>query len=322
MKLYIDFSSIWQGILLEGSDSKSYFNKVRKPITKGYNPKPPFCVDITKNTVMGVIYRLTGEQRKLSQLNDYLNLENKIKFEVKNRVVTEEIMALRRAFDKGVDNPSGYCGIAQKEQNAMFLNPEYYQRLLYPLTCSPSKLYDFIVNNVPGRDPNLVIYSRLDYLDLANKAKAIRAKDVFSDQERQDMIEKFSKASCLSHHEYKHGAKSNYIVFVNSAIYLAFENIIKEFGLKPELFSDWKKGISARSITPKDMVGHITKGTNPVINYIMKETRQTNPIKKLDGTLVVEIDDSDGKIKELIDSANVGCFNVGKKGLGYVREIL
>ncbi len=71
MKITIEYEASWRNSFLDGSNNELLPQKGRKYIAsiKAIDDKPENFIrrDITKDTVMGVLNRLIGDQRKLYQ---------------------------------------------------------------------------------------------------------------------------------------------------------------------------------------------------------------------------------------------------------------
>lgn len=326
MKLYVSYASSWRGQMLEGNNSKDWFNRNRKVIRKGdlKSGFVPYDVKISNNTILGIIYRLVGEQRRLWRVletGEYLGISGKIDFIDNINFISREAVALREIGS--AMNPMGWSGIAKSETSNYFTNPNLYQTLIFPLVCSPSQLYDLIVNNKFGKASNTSINGRLDVLRLIDRIDNSKINDFTEDQiccMFDTLKNKFPKT------KYQSKDVNKYSVFCLSAMFLCAEHLVgqghKETGVK------WNKGggIGPRGATPKEFFSAITNGRNTVITFPMDDNwkRKTKKIEKPTGQLEITIDISKERaqeIKSMIESANVGCFSVGKKGLAYLSHI-
>lgn len=328
LSILIKYSGAWHGRFLDGELSRAYNNVNRKSFKKGTKDKRlPFYADISLNTIIGIIYRLSGEQRRLWRIledRNYLGLSgDTVEFEVYNRIDSYESVALR-SIDNAQD-PSGFAGMQKKEMNPIFLNSEYYQILCYPLFCTPDELYNLIVNKQFGR-ANIIIKNRLRLLDLQQKANSIKAVDVLSVTKREQMLSVIKNQ--LPKTKYQDKDKDNYALLCASAMHMSANYIIEKYDIKEPSDLGWHKGICPRGtggkvIDQKFMMSGIAK-VQTVINYPMSNNfhRKTNQLNKSDGYIDVRISGEDvGNIYDLITKANVGCFNVGKKGIAFVKSM-
>ncbi len=105
MRIVIDYDSIWQTSFLDGDPNKPISKKAnaRKFIatssTRGEQPAP-----ITNNTIMGVLCRLIGDQRKLYQARNSENyffseLEKKVSWKSKKENSNNELLYLSNKSD-------------------------------------------------------------------------------------------------------------------------------------------------------------------------------------------------------------------------------
>ena len=344
MKIVIEYSSSWDVKLLENNISKSSINKYRKIIKKNAKSN-----GVTFNTILGILYRLVGDQRKVWHIlerNNYLGLtEQNIRFKTYNVKKTKESIALRDI--SGVFNPASTIGLAKKESHPVFKDKNICGMMMFPFYCEPIELYDLIVNSKFGNVRPFDMKSRISIIKIFDKLKSeidleiknnnnltkmeikngvqITQKEVngLSLKQRLDIMSvlrnKFPDVNYFSSRE---ADISKYYIFCLSAMYICYDEIVKKYPYvsnfdKNNKDKKWAKGISKRNITDKDLVGSITGGKNTTINYPMM-------IDTSSGFLEITIDtdeESAIQLKEMIEYANVGCFQVGKKGLAFVKQI-
>lgn len=326
MRLVINYNNVWRGKILEGNNSKDWFNKNRKVMRKvnkdikklGINSLP-VSTPISDNTVLGIIYRLVGEQRKLwrvLEVKDYLNIVGKINFTNEESFISRESIALREIGN--ASNPAGWQGCAKKEDNIYFSDPKFYNILCFPLVCSPKELYELIINDKFGSE-NLKINGRIDVLKMVQSVddKKINKLSLIS---RINLTNKLKTGMP----GFKYRDKNIYKTLCLFAMHKC-ANYLKDMGFV-ETGIKWNKGISYRNATAKDIFGAVASGKNTVINFPMDDNwkNKTNKIEKPTGVLTINIDidhDSAQNLKDMIEAANVGCFSVGKKGLAYLDYI-
>ena len=116
LEIYVRFHSQWRNRFLDGDNNEPLAPKKTRPfiassqrinLQKGLQYANP-----GHDTVMGVLNRLIGDQRKLHQSrsdNEYyfgdMEANNQITFEFKDEIISHEVVSLR---DPGIsDDPSG-----------------------------------------------------------------------------------------------------------------------------------------------------------------------------------------------------------------------
>lgn len=153
MRISIEFDSCWQTSFLDG-DSNSPVSKKDNPRkfvattkTRGEKNMP-----ITKDTVMGVLCRLIGEQRKLYQARSSSNyyfseMEDKVFFSIRNREeITHELIYLTNKSDDRCAQ-SNFLGVLSSD-NPWFFSEEasIFWSVLY---FDKQELLNFILQDKP-----------------------------------------------------------------------------------------------------------------------------------------------------------------------------
>ena len=202
MRISIEFDSCWQTGFLDGEHDKP-FNKtnprkfVATTSTKGDKPTP-----IAKNTVMGILCRLVGDQRKLYQAKNsdnyyFADIEPQVSFSLSRIYQTsQELIYLTNKSDNrcaqstflGVlssDNPWFFSDAAPKLWSVLFLDKEKLLDFILKneiedteVDCSPKNLIariDVISNTKLEAGSVLMTKKRL----LSDKAKEIEKKETF-----------------------------------------------------------------------------------------------------------------------------------------------
>jgi len=362
MKIIIKYDSSWQAGMLDGNHDEKSYNTTRKnlkSVDDFSGPKIsenilPIEKNVSISTVHGLLYRLTGDVRPLWMIKKYDpyldNFVSSVKFEIVDEVIADQAMALRDISN--ADNPGSWSGPVKTETCKWFTEPELREQLFYPLSCSPSQLYDLIVNGVYGRDPNLRFNNRLGILEYVNH---IKNKGFTCPVKRQTAMEylkeNFEQKTGKTKPEYDKNLTADgkfadgYDAFVASALYLTHKYLCDKykiaesngvwscakFGVVETNENKWSKGISARGyggnlVTQKDVI-KILANRNSVMNYPMDVSKKDrkNKVKTSGGTLIINLElsrEQERHLKEMIEDAHVGTFRVGKKGLAYVDQII
>lgn len=162
MRITIEYDSCWQTSFL-GDDIKkpiSENNKLNQHASQGYKQKfvattktkGDTPAPITKSTIIGILCRLIGEQRKLYQIKAsgnyyFTNIEDKIDFDiVKEKSTEQELMYLTNKSENRCGQ-SNYLGVLGDD------NPWFFSKnsvLLWSvLYLNKNQLLDFLLQTEP-----------------------------------------------------------------------------------------------------------------------------------------------------------------------------
>ena len=336
MQITIEYESSWRNSFLDGSNNEALPKKGRKFIGSMTSLKQGenfIQREITLNTVMGILNRLIGDQRKLYQARNhpgyyFADIERLVRFEDKQEVNNNEIVYIRNMT--GSTDQNAFTG-AIKNDDVMF-SADYSAEFWGVLALDFSELCDFIINNslvtkTIQADP-LSIIGRLEVLNkekaVANEGRVSEARDVLKQH--------FPEAEYLNN-------KGNIapIMFYCSALYLQLNRLDTKLGGKYNVDSAKTRaggisGISKRGFTKKDFMDRFTTGAkktiwgNPYIlkEFIKGEGETTLRLTKASGKIEINLDidkDKAREIETMIENAGVSSFYLGKKGLAYVDSI-
>lgn len=332
MEITIEYESSWRNSFLDGSNNQTLPKKGRKYIGSGQKlgqSKNFVKREITIDTVMGVLSRLIGDQRKLYQarLSDnyyFSEIEGKTKWK-DQADCWNEVVYLRNM--SGSDDQNSFCGAIKLDDPR--LTSAYSQQLWGVLALSQEELIDFILNErqvVKAID--LTPFAIIERLEELQKFKPSEATGEFS--KAANYLAEFSeKSNALTSK-----GQVKWIAMYCAALYLQIERLKFEFNLDSATTKSGAiSGVSFNGFTKKDFLAKFTTTGikkkvwgNP---YIMKEKikgegERTSMLQKARGKLVITIDISNEKskgLKEMIESAGVSSFYLGKKGLAYVTSI-
>ena len=148
MRIIIEYESSWRNSFLDGSNDEKLPNKGRNfvaSMTELKKPENYFQREVTKNTVMGILSRLIGDQRKLYQARaseDYYfaDKEELIAFEDKPKVINREIAYIRNM--KGSTDQNSFTGMI-KVNDPIFLS-NYSKEFWGVLALDIEQLCEFI----------------------------------------------------------------------------------------------------------------------------------------------------------------------------------
>jgi Cas5fv helical domain len=168
MRIEIEYDSCWQTSFLEPVENSSVDSRkfVATTKTRGQTESP-----ITQSTILGILCRLIGDQRKLYQSKAcssfyFSGLEDKISFKVNSKSTTEkELVYLTNKSDNRCGQ-STFMGVLSSD-NPWFFS-EAAQRLWSVLFLSKKELIHFVLgsesckNTVDSTPKNLI--GRLDLI--------------------------------------------------------------------------------------------------------------------------------------------------------------
>lgn len=332
MKLTIDYESSWRNSFLDGDNNEPLPKGGRKFIASMDSLKKPENFierQVTIDTVMGILNRLIGDQRKLYQSRSsdnyfFKDIEPLVSFHDQPSVVNSEMTYIRNVT--GNKDKNSYTGMI-KVSDPIFTS-EYSSSFWGVLSLDLPELVQFILSkDVTFKSIELDPLSVITRLEAINKMKPVekegdieRAYDLLADK-----FEKFkgvnNKGLVLT------------ISMYCSALYLQLERLSNRYDMssaKTKL--GCIAGISNNGFTKKDFMGRYTTGEkkriwgNPYAReeFVTGEGKIKQFMTKASGTLEIEIDihlDKSKELSMLIVAAGVSSFYLGKKGLAYVSKI-
>lgn len=336
MLIKIRYEAAWRNSFLDGSNNEPIPHGGRKFIASMTELKKEGNYktrQISKDTVMGILNRLIGEQRKLYQArssDDYyfreieqVLTEESITDKAEN---TQEMVYIRNIT--GSNDQNSFTGMI-KTQDAAF-NSAFSSQLWGILFLDFPNLMEFCLNPKIGADTEV----KLDPIAVISQLEEINSlKPVELDEKYQEVLS-FLKLK-FPDVDYKLTAKGQMppITFYTSALYLQLEQLAKEYDLGNIVTkSGGLSGISKRGFTKKDFMDRYTTGNKKIIfgnPYLLKQRIQgegevTKLLTKASGLLEIDLKISREQAQDLqekIDCAGVSSFYLGKKGLAYVEDI-
>ena len=330
MRITVDYESCWRNSFLDGSNNEPTPKRGRKFVASMTSLKGDsgnfMPREITHDTVMGVLYRLIGDQRKLFQArqdSDRFFDEGLVSFTDTPKQKSDEVVFLRSTM--GSYDPNSFSG-ALKADHPMFTS-DCSHALWSTLWLDWENLCLFIRDekHQPAKamlDP-LSICARFDEIKkmkpLPNEGENGRALSALQ--------------SRFAGQDYLKNGKINPTAFYCSALYLRLERLADKHDTAEILTKNGKlSGVSKRTFTKKSFLGPLATGGqkpihgNPYIHkeYLKGEGEVTRTLTKASGRLEITINVDRGKAKEIramIECAGVSAFPLGKKGLAYVSAI-
>ena len=332
MKISLEYESCWRNSFLDGSNNEALPKKGRnfvgsmKNLENSENYKQR---NITLDTVMGVLNRLIGDQRKLYQSrigNTYYfkSIEPKIKF-VDTPLITNETTYIRNIT--GNTDRNSFTGAIRS--NHEIFTSDYSNSFWGVLALDIGSLCDFIIKEGYQVDAEIVLspLSIIERLEQLNKEKPVENKDNITEA-ITTLSNKYSDQSYLNNKD-----KALPISLYCSALYLQLERLSAKFDMESaKAARGGITGISKKGFTKKDFLNRITTGEKKRIwgnpykreEFVEGIGRTNLLMTKASGTLEININvdrEKAKEIKKMIDNAGVSSFYLGKKGLAYITDI-
>lgn len=335
MKITIAYEASWRNSFLDGSNDEPVPKGGRKfigsmtELKKDGNFKKH---DVTLSTVMGILNRLIGDQRKLyqsRQSEDYffkqLETEQKIQFLDRIKVETQEMVYIRNV--SGSTDQNAFTGLIKASDPAF--NSAFSDALWSVLYLDWDELLSFVLQD----GSSLPIRSGHDPINTIEQLEALqKLKPVERTAEIELVLEVFKR----QFGEVEYANNKGLIVPLSvycSALYLQLGRLAVHHDVSAALSkSGGLTGISKRGFTKKDFMDRFTTGAKKLIwgnPFLLKQKIKgqgevTSMLTKASGELDIYLDvsiDEAKRMQQMIYDAGVSSFYLGKKGLAYVRDI-
>jgi hypothetical protein len=293
--------------------------------------------EISKDTVMGVLNRLIGDQRKLYQSRQSANyffadLEPHITFndrQDRTKPINSEMVYIRNMT--GNTDQNSFTGMV-KDNHPVFnsdYSKEFWGILWLPLEKLTRFFEDdqFHLNQEESISINLIsVLERSLYLQK-------QLKPITYDESNFKTIEVLAKK--FPKEAYIESEKIKPIRLYAAALYIQLERLSQKFDMKNAcnkrgsdifVFGFSKRGFNGSRDFMKNF---ITGGEKPIWGnpYMLKPKfggQDTSLLTKANGTLDIQLEISEEKARQLesmIEAAGVSSFYLGKKGLAYVDAL-
>ena len=335
MKITIAYESSWRNSFLDGSNNEKLPTSGRNFIGSMTTLKKEgnfIQRTISKDTVMGVLNRLIGEQAKLYQVRQrpnyyFADIEQQLNDSdiIDKPLISNEMVYIRNV--SGSTDQNSFTGLIKANDPAF--KSAFSSSLWGVLWLSLDEVLDFIldvtyqVNVLFELDP-IVVCHQIEFL---SSEKPIDVKDKI--QEAVAILQaNFPDINYLTAKE-----QLPLVSLYTSALYLQIERLKNQFDLKATLTkSGGLSGISKRGFTKKDFMDRYTTGGKKLIwgnPYLLKEKKKgegevSSILTKASGELEIHLNiskDQADDLKKRIEDAGVSAFYLGKKGLAYVKDI-
>ena len=335
MKITIAYESSWRNSFLDGSNNEKLPVSGRNFIGSMTTLKKEgnfIQRTISKDTVMGVLNRLIGEQAKLYQARQrpnyyFADIEQQLNDSdiIDKPLISNEMVYIRNV--SGSTDQNSFTGLIKANDPAF--KSAFSSSLWGVLWLSLDEVLDFIldvtyqVNVLFELDP-IVVCHQIEFL---SSEKPIDVKDKI--QEAVAILQaNFPDINYLTAKE-----QLPLVSLYTSALYLQIERLKNQFDLTATLTkSGGLSGISKRGFTKKDFMDRYTTGGKKLIwgnPYLLKEKKKgegevSSILTKASGELEIHLNiskDQADDLKKRIEDAGVSAFYLGKKGLAYVKDI-
>ena len=332
MQIIIEYESSWRNSFLDGEDNTTKRNFIGSMTALGDRKVDNYKTrTVTKNTVMGVLNRLIGEQRKLYDArnsSDYYfkDIEAVLTEEdiIDRPVISQETVYLRNI--SGSTDQNSFTGMIKLSDP--WLTVSYAKEFWDVLWMSLEELFEFIKNN-----KTLSINdSILDPLSILDKLEEVKKIKVPLNDEIAQIAEILSGR--YPNFALKESAnKVSVLPLYCSALYLKLDRLSEQYDTTPIRASrGGLTGISHNGFTPKNLMERFTTGQqkvvwgNPYISskFLKGEGEIRQLLNKASGKLTINLNIAKEQARDLeekIEDAGVSSFYLGKKGLAYVTDI-
>lgn len=335
MKIIIDYDASWRHSFLDGSNNEPLPKKGRNFIGSISQLKKEGkykLQEISLDTVLGVLNRLIGEQRKLYQIKQKLgnnphyfeDIIHLINFEDKAEIVNQEIVYIRNM--SGNTDQNSFTGMI-KVDDPVFLS-DVSQLFWGILWMDLNELCQFILEN---KNTDRII--NLNPISILHRLEEIKSMKSVINSENQKLASEKLKSFFDQYKPLDKKEKLNVLSIYCSSLYLQLIRLESSHDIS---FLKSKtggiKGISKNGFTGKDFMASYTTGPKKLIHgnpymkeeLIKKEGKIRRLLIKKSGQLHIYLNvniDRAVEIKNMMDCACVSSFYLGKKGLAYVSGI-
>jgi hypothetical protein len=335
MKIEINYDSSWRNSFLEGSNNQplpkqkdGVYRKFVGSMTNLKKNENFINRNVSTDTIMGVLNRLIGDQRKLYQSRIATNyffkeIESLVSFIDTPLFVNNEITYIRNVT--GSTDQKSYTGAIKMSDKAF--TSAFSSTFWGVLWLELDELYKFVM------DENYLLENEIIYdpLKLINQLEIISKIKPVTDEGEISLV---TEGLCKKFGKMKpYDKKGNVIIqsIYCSALYLQLERLSKRHDM--ELVKGSQGGIigiSHNGFTIKNIMERFTTGAQKIIwgnpYYRKPRFNGDDPLQmtKASGLLEIIIDVENNialEIKALIENAGVSSFYLGKKGLAYVTDI-
>jgi hypothetical protein len=332
MRIKIEYESSWRNSFLDGDNNEPLPKKGRNFITSMSELKKEGNYKSRKvelSTVMGILNRLIGDQRKLYQSRQddayyFADIEPFVSFRDQPSNVSNEVVYIRNM--NGSNDQNSFTGMI-RVNDPIFLS-DYAKEFWGVLWLSFSELCQFIINegfkvNADNSVDPILVIKQLESLDKEIPVEVLNdSKSAY-----ESLLATFEGQDYLN----PKGLLKPIMLYC-SALYIQLHRLESRFDMESaKSKAGGISGISKRGFTKKDFMYRYTTGSKKIIwgNPYMKKERikglgeVTSILTKASGLLTIDLDIEKKRaedLKNIIEMAGVSSFYLGKKGLAYVSD--
>lgn len=335
MKIIIEYEASWRNSFLDGSNNKVLPAKGRNFLASMTSLKKSenyIQRSVTKDTVMGILNRLIGEQGKLYQArlkpNYYFSEIESILQEidiVDQPIISHEVVYLRNIT--GSTHQNSFTGLIKMDDP--WLQANYAKDFWSVLWMNVDELLQFI----NGENIKPIIKPVLEPLQILQRLEEIKKINI-------PMTAEIQRAASILSNLYskfllkESNDKVRILSLYCSSLYLKLDQLSERYNTEAiRAPRGGLTGISHNGFTPKNFMERFSTGPkkiiwgNPYLSKIKKkgEGEIVSMLDKAHGQLIINLNISDSQARELqglIENAGVSTFYLGKKGLAYVSDIV
>lgn len=341
MQIIIEYESSWRNSFLDGSNNEPLPKGGRNFIASMTTLKQAGNYkkrDVSKDTVMGILNRLIGEQRKLYQARQdkgyyFSKIEKSLKEEdiMDKAMISNEMVYIRNV--SGSTDQNSFTGMI-KDNHPTFKS-DYSSEFWGLLWLDNKQIIEFILND-NFKVPKLH-ETKLNSLSIVEKSNELdKLKNVEQDSEIIKAIEKLNSIFPTESYIEKNETIKLVRLYAG-ALYLHYQRLQMNFNMETACNKRGENvyiyGFSKRGFNgSRDFMKNFITGKEKVIwgnPYLMVERKKgegeiTSILSKASGQLIINLDIPKDQARDLeskIEDAGVSSFYLGKKGLAYVTDI-
>ncbi len=346
MKILIQYEASWRNSFLDADNNSKIDRKGRTYVASSSNlnsrdsklaEKSFISRSVSIDTVMGILNRLIGDQRKLHQSRSstdyYFNdLEDKVTFIDQPKCICDEVVFIRNICGgkdrKGATDRNGYSGYIRP--NHLFTSD--YSPYLWAILKAPlSDLINYICDRISFEEHLDECYP-FAVLELINSIKSI--KPVLPDDDMEACLNILSNKYPKERYKESNGKVKLERIYC-AGLYIHLEKLIWKFPSIKNALTDRgtiigfsKRGFNGERdfLSPMASSGKKRTYGNPYIQerFLKGQGKVRSSLTKVSGELRINIEVDKKRAEELfkmIEFAGVSSFYLGKKGLAYVSDI-
>ena len=335
MKIIIDYEASWRNSFLDGTNNEPVPKKGRGfvgSMTKLGKEENYISREVTLDTVLGVLNRLVGDQRKLYQskmeLGDqkhyFSDISENIQFEDKPKVLNQEIAYIRNMT--GNTDQNKFTGMIKVDDPAF--QSEFSRQFWGILFLDFEQLCQFVFDEI-----NVESVIELDPVTILGRLEEIKKMKPVENSGTAKLVSEKLASNFEKFKPLNNKGDLKLLSIYCSTLYLQLCRLEKKFDLSSiKGARGGIQGISHNQHTPKNFMEYYVTGGQKLLygNPYVRKERVTGEgeikhvLTKASGQLDIHLDidiERAIELKNMIDNAGVSSFYLGKKGLAYVSHI-